>query len=196
MGWNEVIGDLERKLVGTLKGTFLPMDGVPVFRVQYPPSEEREALRQFRLLAERLKQKGYQTVWIPMKDALKQALASLIGCDLNELDKRVRALEEERDRKELRSLLSEYLPNEIVRAIVSLLEQQCDRSNEKGVAFLVRTSVLFPFLRPSTLLSRLEGKTKWIIVFAYPGVNLGAFLDAQPADLHGGYYRGEIIRWQ
>jgi hypothetical protein len=43
MPWDEVIGELESKLVGTLKGTFTPMDGVPFFRVMYPPREEREA---------------------------------------------------------------------------------------------------------------------------------------------------------
>jgi hypothetical protein len=31
MPWDEVIGELESKLVGTLKGTFTPMDGVPFF---------------------------------------------------------------------------------------------------------------------------------------------------------------------
>ncbi|MBC7335931.1 MAG: hypothetical protein H5U01_06630, partial [Clostridia bacterium] len=55
MGWHEVMGELEEKLVGTLRGTYRPLDNVPFFRVQYPPVEEREALRQFRMLTERLR---------------------------------------------------------------------------------------------------------------------------------------------
>lgn len=194
MGWTEVIEELETKVVGTLEGKFLPMDGVPFFRVQYPPNQEREALRQFHLLEERIKQKGWQTVWISMNDVLKQALASLIGCDLSDLKDRLKGLERERGHKELRELLSENLPKELTKAIIGSLEQQ--RGQERGVAFLVRTGSIFPFLRPSTLLAQLEGKTRWVIVFAYPGTNLGAFLDTQPFNSHGGYYRGEIIYWR
>lgn len=194
MGWNEVMGDLEKKVVGTLEGKFRPMDGVPFFRVQYPPNEEREAIRQFQLLAERIKQKGWQTAWISLNEPLKRALASLIGCDLCDLKDRLKRLEKERDRKELRMLLSKHLPKKLMEAVIGLLEQQ--RGQEKGVAFLVRTGSLFPFLRPSTLLAQLEGKTRWVIVFAYPGTNLGAFLDTQPFNSHGGYYRGEIIYWR
>ncbi|MFA0782355.1 hypothetical protein, partial [Fervidibacter sacchari] len=77
MPWAEVIEELESKLVGTLKGTFTPMDGVPFFRVMYPPGEEREALRQFRLLSERLKQQGWQVECISLTRVLQETLASL-----------------------------------------------------------------------------------------------------------------------
>jgi hypothetical protein len=194
MPWDEVIGELESKLVGTLKGTFTPMDGVPFFRVMYPPREEREAIRKFRLLSERLKQQGWQAECISLTHVLQEALASLFGCDVKELSERLKKEERIRDRNELKSNLAEYLPPEMAKVITEHIESQ--GLSRKGVVFLVRTGAIYPFMRPSHLLKHLEGKVKCAVVIAYPGTSVGAFLDSEPADLYGGYYRGEIIQWR
>ncbi len=194
MPWIEVIEKLESKLVGTLKGTFTPMDGVPFFRVMYPPREEREALRQFRLLSERLKQQGWQVKCISLTHVFREALVSLLGCKVEELPEKLKKEERFRDRNELKSSLAEYLPLEMARIITKHIESK--GLVKKGIAFLVRTGTIYPFMRPSHLLARLEGKVKCVIVIAYPGISVGAFLDSETAGLYGGYYRGEIIQWR
>lgn len=194
MPWAEVISELESKIVGTLKGTFKPMDGVPFFRVMYPPREEREALRQFKLLADRLNQQGWQTVQISLTEAMKEAIASLLGCGVDELSERLKEVERSRDRNELKNKLAEHLPPEMAKVVIAHIDSH--GLSQKGVAFLVRTGAIYPFMRPSHLLAHLEGKVKWVIVIAYPGTSVGAFLDSEPASLYGGYYRGEIIQWR
>ncbi len=194
MPWAEVISELESKIVGTLKGTFKPMDGVPFFRVMYPPREEREALRQFKLLADRLNQQGWQTVQISLTEAMKEAIASLLGCGVDELSERLKEEERSRDRNELKNKLAEHLPPEMAKVVIAHIDSH--GLSQKGVAFLVRTGAIYPFMRPSHLLAHLEGKVKWVIVIAYPGTSVGAFLDSEPASLYGGYYRGEIIQWR
>jgi hypothetical protein len=194
MPWAEVISESESKLVGTLKGTFKPMDGVPFFRVMYPPREEREALRQFKLLADRLNQQGWQTVQISLTEAMKEAIASLLGCGVDELSERLKEEERSRDRNELKNKLAEHLPPEMAKVVIAHIDSH--GLSQKGVAFLVRTGAIYPFMRPSHLLAHLEGKVKWVIVIAYPGTSVGAFLDSEPAGLYGGYYRGEIIQWR
>ena len=194
MPWAEVIEELESKLVGTLKGTFTPMDGVPFFRVMYPPREEREALRQFRLLPERVKQQGWQVECISLTYVFREALASLFGCKVEELSERMKKEERTRNRKELKSSLVEHLPTEMARIITESIESR--GLFRKGVVFLIRTGAIYPFMRPSHLLAQLEGKVKCAIVIAYPGTSVGAFLDSEAAGLYGGYYRGEIIQWR
>ena len=194
MPWAEVMGDLEERLTETAEGTFVPMDGIPFFRVLYPPGEEREALRQFRLLAERLQQQGWQVSVISLSEAMKKAIASLFGCGVDEVRGRLQEEEQHRNRSELKSLLSQYLPLELAKAVINHFQFQ--NFSGKSAIFLVRTGVLYPFMRPSHLLVQLEGKIRSILVIAYPGVDVGTFLDAGPAEVYGGYYRGEIIHWR
>jgi len=80
MGWHEVMRELEEKLEGTFKGTYRPLEGVPFFRVQYPPDQEREALRQFRQLADRLSRRGWKMELVRMSHLLNEALQDLLGC--------------------------------------------------------------------------------------------------------------------
>ena len=192
MGWHEVMRELEKKLEGTFKGTYRPLEGVPFFRVQYPPDQEREALRQFRQLADRLNQRGWKMELVRMSHLLNEALQDLLGCSPDALPERLKALEQEWDRDELRARLSEHLPDILAQLLRERLQ---GKSHLEGV-ILLRTGVLYPFVRPSSLLARLEGEVRCAVVFPYPGTTLGAFLDAPPADPHGGYYRGEVISWR
>lgn len=192
MGWATVMGKLEEKLVGTLEGRYRPRDGIPFFRVQYPPAEEREALHQFRLLAERLQQKGWPVLSVRLTEILWEALEELLGCGRAILPRELVSLETQRDRDELQRLLAEHLPQVCAGAVVRRLEG----ARKGSAALLVRTGALYPFVRPSTLLSLLEGRVPCAVVLAYPTNTIGALLDASPAGGQGGYYRGEIVRWQ
>jgi hypothetical protein len=192
MAWTEVMRDLEEKLIGTLEGKYRPRDGVPFFRVQYPPDQEREAVRQFRLLQDRLTHKVRRVDFIRLTEILWDALAELVGCSRNDLRDQLVHLEAERNRSELQRLLATCLP----QACAKFLEGRLRNADQRSVALLVRPGVLYPFVRPSALLSLLESRVTCAVVLAYPTHTIGAFLDASPAGGQGGYYRGEIIRWR
>ncbi|MDW8103305.1 MAG: DUF1788 domain-containing protein [Anaerolineae bacterium] len=192
MGWAEVMEELERKLKGIRDGTYRPLDGIPFFQVQYPPQEEREALRQFALLKERLHHHGWDVRIFTLTEVLQKALCSLLNCSEEELSARLQALERGQDRTELQQSLAHSLPDELVK----VLERRLREMPAGSVAILTRMGALYPFLRSSALLSRLEGKIACIIVAGYPGTNLGEMLGARPAGHFNGYYRGEAIAWK
>lgn len=192
MGWHEVMEELEWKLKGTLRGEYRPRDGIPFFRVQYPPQEERKALSEFHLLSERLKQDGWQAESLSLTEVLQETLADMLNCPLDALRERLRELELGRDRKELQITLSEHLPERISERLVEKLKPL----HQNSIVILLRTGALYPFVRPSALLARLENEVNCIIVLAYPSTTLGELLDTVPTSLHGGYYRGEVIYWR
>ncbi len=192
MGWPETMDELEDKLRGTLEGRYRPQDGVPFFRVQYPPGEEREALRQFKLLAQRLEQQGRTVHLIRLTEVLWDAMDRLIGRSEKDLPERLVDLEKNLGRRELQQRLAEHLPRRCAEVLIGRLRD----ADKRSVAILTRTGALYPFVRPSTLLSYLEGKVPCAVVLAYPAGSVGSLLGAEPAGGQGGYYRGEIIRWR
>jgi len=192
MGWHELMEELERKVIGTLEGIYRPQDGIPFFRLQYPPKEEREAIRQLHLFAERLKQRGWQAECLSLTEVLKGTLSDLLNCTEDELFSRLRDFEQGGERDELRERLSEALSKSLPERLVGRLHPLPQQS----VVVLLRTGALYPFLRPSVLLSHLENQVRCVIVLAYPATSVGELLDAPPSGSHGGYYRGEVVVWQ
>jgi hypothetical protein len=192
MGWFEVIQELESKVLGTLAGTYRPLDNYRLFRLQYPPREEREAIRQFNELKDRLTSQGWPTQILSLHEVFQDALVNLIGCDEKDLQAELINFETTRDRVELQTQLSEHLPDELGRFIF----QKLSGSSDREIAILLRMGCLYPFLRSSSLVSSLEGKVRCTLILPYPGISLGALLDAPPMDPRGGYYRGESIAWR
>jgi len=192
MGWHEVMEELEWKLGGILRGEYRPRDGIPFFRVQYPPQEERKALSEFHLLSERLKQHSWQVGCLSLTDVLRETLADMLNCPLDALHERLRKLEQERDREELQMALWGHLPERVAEKLVEKLTP----FPQNSIVILLRTGALYPFVRPSALLARLENRVNCIIVLAYPSTTVGELLDTVPTSLHGGYYRGEVIYWR
>jgi len=192
MGWHELMGELERKVIGTLEGTYRPRDGIPFFRLQYPPKDEREAIRQLHLFAERLKRRGWQVECLYLTEVLKETLSDLLNCTEDELFSRLRDIEQGGEREELQERLSEALSKSLTERLTTRLES----FPRERVVVLLRTGSLYPFLRPSVLLSHMESQVRCVVVLAYPATSLGELLDARPSGGHGGYYRGEIVGWQ
>lgn len=182
--------ELEKKLEGTWSGSYRPLDGIPFFCIQYPPQEEREALRQFDLLKNRLQGRGWRVQIISLTKALEEALASLLNCPPENLPDRLRDLEQRRE--ELQQQLAQYLPDELVQVLTRRLSQM----PAKSVAILTRMGALYPFLRPSALLSRLEGRIACMLVLGYPLIDSGEMPDTRPKGYFRGYYRGETIVWR
>ncbi|RLI77131.1 hypothetical protein DRP05_11125 [Archaeoglobales archaeon] len=188
MGWIELMKVVEEKVIGTVKGYFRPLDGIPFFTVCYPPEYEREAIRQFKSLSDRLNAKDIPSEVISMKDVLKDALIKLgVAKDGEELAK----FEMERDREELIEDLRRYLPDKISEV---LLEKLSDK-NPDFVAILTRTGILYPLVRTSSIRAKLENRIKCILIIAYPANEVGEMLYSSSFTL-GGYYRGEVINWR
>jgi len=192
MGWFEVMRKLEDKVTATLRGHYHPLDGVPFFRVQYPPQQEHKALLEFHSFAQRLRQAGWCVESISLTEVLRETLVEMLNCPPKKLRERLEELETERERHELQTMLSEHLPERLVERLLEKLRVL----TQTHVIILLRTGALYPFVRPSALLSRLEGKTSCIVILAYPGTTLGALLETSPTSLHSGYYRGETIYWE
>lgn len=192
MGWNEVMTEVEDKLIRTIRGEFRPLDGLKVFRIQYPPNEEREGIHQFIELRDRLLAQGWQAQMMSLCDILHQTLIELIGCPEAEITRRLSEMESTHDRQELFLQLSENLPTELANTIITRI----GNLPKENIAILIRIGSLYPFVRSSSLVSHLEGRFRCTLILPYPGISLGALLDAPPADPHGGYYRGENIPWR
>lgn len=190
MGWPELMGELESKLLGWRRGTYRTLDNLPFFRVQYPPAQEREALRQFSMLADRLCAQGFPTQCISLTEILRDTLEQLTNAKAG-LPQALRRLETSRERTALQARLGELLPEELPQLLCARLEAL----PRDSAAILLRLGALYPFVRSSILLSRLENRVHCAVVLPYPGTTLGALLDAFE-EPHAGYYRGEIIAWR
>jgi hypothetical protein len=192
MGWIDLMIELETKVNGALQGTYHPLDNLPLFRVQYPPAEEKQAFSQFVQLKNRFEANGRFVKLISLTDIFRESLSRLIGCEIENLAKELIELETARSRIELQSQLSEYLPDEIG----AILGRELAGMSRDNLAVILRMGALYPFIRSSSLVSHLEGHMACPVILPYPGITLGALLDAPPADPHGGYYRGENIPWR
>jgi len=191
MGWNELFAEVEEKVIGTIKGTIRPLDGIPFFTVCYPPEYEREAIRQFKLFSERLKvREDIPSVVISMKDILKEALIELGVIKKND-ERWLVEFEREKGKEELTEDLKMYLPEKISEI---LLNRLVDKTSN-FVAILIRTGALYPFVRTSSIRAKLENKIKCALIITYPANEAGEMLYSKSFNL-GGYYRGEIIHWR
>lgn len=191
MGWNELFAEVEEKVIGTIKGTIRPLDGIPFFTVCYPPEYEREAIRQFKLFSERLKvREDIPSVVISMKDILKEALIELGVIKKND-ERWLVEFEREKGKEELTEDLKMYLPEKISEI---LLNRLVDKTSN-FVAILIRTGALYPFVRTSSIRAKLENKIKCVLIITYPANEAGEMLYSKSFNL-GGYYRGEIIHWR
>jgi len=190
MGWNELMTEVEEKVVRTIEGSFRPLDGIPFFTVCYPPEYEREAIRQFKLLSERLKVRGMPSEVISMKDVMKKALSEL-GVFRDGNEKWLVEFEREKGEEDLIEDLKMYLPEKISGI---LLKKLVDKPSN-FVAILIRTGILYPFVKSSSIRAKLENRIKCVLIISYPANEVGEMLYSKSFDL-GGYYRGEIIRWR
>jgi len=190
MGWNELMWDIEEKVIGTIKGTFRPLDDIPFFTVCYPPELEREAIRHFKLLSERLKAKDVPSEVISMKEILKEALSELGVIKENDAEWLIE-FERNKNKKELIEDFKRYLPEKVSEILLKRLANK----DSNFVAILIRMGILYPFVRSSSIRAKLENRVKCILIIAYPSNEAGEMLYSKSFSL-GGYYRGEIIQWR
>lgn len=190
MPWNGAkIEELYRRVTGVVKRTYRPLDQVPFFRFLYPPEAEVEVLREFRLFVQRLRANNFAAGTISLVEVLQAALMDLLNASVDGLAARLKEYEQRSRREELTRMLAEHLPE----ALTGHLRDHLDGYPELACVVLTRSGALFPFVRLSSVFSRLEGKAKQVIVALYPGDQEGAMLRDRSFDLAAGYYRGEVL---
>ena len=194
MVWSNLMNELEEKVIGTIKGTFRPIDGIPFFIVQYTPEEEKEALRQFKLLVNRFSANKLSAEFISLTKILKETLIDLIGVNESTLEEKLKELENRQNRTELAQTLADQnnMPQKVSEILIKMLKNK----PKNHIAILLRTGSLYPFVRISSILSRLENEIKCILVITYPSNIVGEMLGAKTFDLSGPYYHAEIIKWK
>lgn len=151
--------------------------------VPYPPEREFEARRLAQGLTADLRGRGWDVLDVSMHrllmDRLRtrltpQELASLIGSE-----KRLAQKDPLRPLSRLQGPLSRLVEGEqglagdVVRAIGEFADAHPDGS-ETTLIWISRLGALYPFVRTSSLLKHLDGKTRQIpVVLLYPGVQKG-----------------------
>lgn len=171
--------ELEEKIKSTAMGD-RRMD-VPFYIYLYDPSLERECLKEFNALANRLRVDKIDCEIFSLAQLMLESIGSL------DVDNSFFKLETEK-RKGLEKDLERILPDKISNRIK-------DRLRDKTIehcAILTRAGALFPFVHVSALLSRIEGEVNCVTVIPYPGNREGEMLNHRGTSIRS-YYRGEII---
>lgn len=190
MPWDSAkLEELYRRVTGALTGTYRPLDGIPYFRFLYRPEAELQALVEFRLFVRRLRANGFEATSISLVEVLREAVGELLGVSEAEIYARLKDYERVHPHRELALVFSEHLPDGLASCLLSHLREY----PPPACIVLLRAGALFPFVRVSSIFSRLEGKTRQVIVVPYPGDQEGAMLGERSFDLAAGYYRGEVL---
>lgn len=190
MPWVSKIEVLYEQVTGVLDGRYRPLDGVPFFRFLYPPEDELRALQEFRHFVTRLKTNGYNAETVSLFSVFKEALGNLVGAASEEsLLAKLYEYERSNSRAELAGRLAEHLPEEMAEQLLGRLHPFPART----CCVLTRAGALFPFVRLSSLFSRLENKVPHVLVALYPGNEEGAMLGDRSFDRAAAYYRGEVL---
>lgn len=148
--------------------------------VVYPPEREFEVRRAVGLLSEDLHQQRWNTLDVSLQRALLERIATLPedlrsfvrGC---EMEFHVQDGDPERGLAYLKEQLVPLLEGvdglaaTVVKAIDAFARAH-PGEQDRSVVFLSRLSSLYPFLRASTLLKHIAGRThQFPVVLLYPG---------------------------
>ena len=162
-----------------------PALDVPFFRFLYGPQDgvEHLCIAEFENMARRIRAKGFSAETIWMSRLLLDSLS-----ELGLLDEQI--LAEERIHSELfyKDLRGKHLREEVSNRVIEKLAGK----PPSHCAILLRVGSLFPFVRISHILSRIDGPVRCVTVIPYPGSREGQMLWFSGEDWNN-YYRWETI---
>ena len=189
MDWDkESFYKLVKQIESSLKGKLSPL-GVPFYVYVYDPRHEVECLRQFKNLANQLKNQGFFIQIVYLGQVLSYALKELpyLKSEGKEIEKRYRS----NLRRELANILPEKIAYYLLNGIPGKTKPiKGDKLNQGN--FLLRAGALFPFVHISQILAYLENQTQSTIVIPFPGTRQReklSFLN----ETEGHYYRAMIF---
>ena len=184
MVWDEQrFAELERRVFATLRGEYVTGD-LPFFRFLYGPGDgiEQTCIKEFQNLVMRIRAKGFSAECIYFSQLLIESLRDL---DLLSEDVlRRESLERETFDLDLRN----NLPQEISRRLINRLKEK----DRKHCAILLRIGSLFPFVRASHILQKIDSIVNCVIVIPYPGSKEGEMLGHKSKESNA-YYRWRTV---
>jgi len=185
MGWDEQrFAELERRVFATLKGEYVIVD-LPFFRFLYGPGDgiEQTCIKEFQNLVMRIKAKGFSAECIYLSRLLIESL-----WDLDLLSEEV-LKRESLDRETFDLDLRNNLPQEISKRLIDHLKDR----DRKHCAVLLRIGSLFPFVRASHILQKIDSVINCVLVIPYPGNKEGEMLWHKSKEGNTYYYRWQTV---
>lgn len=184
LGLQNAFAALERDLLAEEGPRISTMRNYRFAILPYPPEREFEVRRRARQLSEKLRTKhGWEVLDVDLHAVLMQRLRSRLRAE--ELDslvvseKRLAAKDPLRPLSRLQGPLSRLLEGEqglagdVVAEISAFADRYPDRQ-DTTLIWIRRLGALYPFVRTSSLLRHLDGKTRQIpVVLLYPGEQRG-----------------------
>jgi hypothetical protein len=142
---------------------------LPFAILRYDPEEEWSLRREARYLATRLHIAGKQVHTVSFAELLWEAIDDAEGLDA------VVELERERGFEAAQEQVTTYLSDPDWSPLPELLQAQLEHLNpERDVAFLLRAAAMAPAIyHMSSLLDKMQGKTKVPTILFYPGTQEG-----------------------
>ncbi|MGI5845445.1 MAG: BREX protein BrxB domain-containing protein [Candidatus Xenobium sp.] len=148
----------------------------------YPPEREFEVRRRARQLSDELKKRKWEVLDVDLHACLVQRLRTRLREDerqkLIDSERRIAAKDPMRPLDRLRGPLSRLLEGEqglagdVIREIGEFAESHPDQQ-DRTLIWIRRLGALYPFVRTSSLLRHLDGKTFQIpVVLLYPGEHI------------------------
>lgn len=184
MAWDEQkFAELERRVFATLRGEY-STGGMPFFRFTYGPGDgiELTAIKEFQNLAMRIEAQGFSARCIYLSQLLLESLSELNMLE----DDLLKSEGSERETFELD--LRNNLPQEISQRLLRNLQNK----DRRHCAVLLRLGSLFPFVRVSHILQKIDSVVNCVIVIPYPGTKEGEMLWHKGVDGNG-YYRWHTL---
>jgi hypothetical protein len=185
MGWDEErFNELETRVKGTMSGRYAIAD-VPFFRFMYGPGEgiEHTCVKEFKKLAKRIdNEEGLSAECLSFSRLLVESLG-----DMGFLTEDVLRTERQ-ERPTFMTDLENSLPQEISKRLIERLKAK----DRRHCAVLLRLGSLFPFVRISQILQKIDSAIRCVLIVPYPGSREGEMLWDTSADGNS-YYRWQTV---
>jgi hypothetical protein len=185
MPWDEErFNELERRVVATMQGRYAIAD-VPYFRFLYGPADgiEKTCMSEFKKMVKRINsEEGLSAEALQLSQLLIESLRDL-GFLTEDTMKA-----ESHDRSTFITDLSSNLPQEISKMLIDRLQGK----SREHCAVLLRLGALFPFVRVSQILQKIDSAVNCVLVIPYPGSREGEMLWDRHVDGNS-YYRWQTI---
>ncbi len=138
---------------------------LPFAILRYDPEEEWSLRREVKYLATRLRIAGKQVHTVSLAELLWAAVDDAEGLDA------VEELERERGFEAAQEQVTTYLSDPDWSPLPGMLQERLEYLDpERDVAFLIRAAAMAPSIyHMSSLLDKMQGKTKVPTVLFYPG---------------------------
>lgn len=196
MPWDERPFEILRtRLLEVIRGERRPASGVPFLVIVYDPTEEYRSLRRLEQLVDVLRGDGRRAQIVYLGAVVAAVLER--GLYLSDAGVAAEGQDPDRLRADLARAdgLARWVADALLKGEGGIVEEPLSEDEPGRCTVLVRTGALFPFAHVSQVLNHLEGRTRDVVVAAFPGSRDPSNPDTLRFlnETEGSYYRAEII---